>query len=150
MSIATLANPAVVTVAEETDLVVAAQRMREKHVGLLVVTRRVSGGGEEPVGIVTDRDIVVGVVAREADARALRVGDVMSHAPITVGRATGIAETLARMRETGLRRMPVVDEAGRLVGLVAMDDLVDYVARLLGDVAGAIRNEQRIERAVRA
>jgi CBS domain-containing protein len=60
-----------------------------------------------------------------------------------------VAEALQRMREMGLRRMPVADEAGRLVGLVAIDDLVDYLASLLGDVAGAIRNEQRIERSLR-
>lgn len=148
MSIAAIANPTVVTVGSESDLVVAARLMREKHVGLLVVTRPVAGG-EEPVGIVTDRDIVIAVVAEAADPGALRVGDVMSRGAVTVPRDAAVADALRRMRETGLRRLPVVDAAGRLADLVAVDDLLDYVAGLLGDLVGAIRNEQRIERSSR-
>lgn len=149
MSIAALARHDVVTIAEDDDLVVAAQRMRERHVGLIVVTRPLAAEGEQPVGVLTDRDIVVAVVAREADPRALRVGDVMTQGPVTVGHSASIDETLHKMRETGVRRLPVVDASGRLAGLVSLDDIVDHVAALLLNVAGAIRNEQRIERAVR-
>jgi CBS domain-containing protein len=149
MSISALARRDVVSVAEDADLVAAARAMRERHVGMLVVTRPLGAGGEEPIGIVTDRDIVVAVIAREADPRELRVGDVMTPGAITVSQGASIDEALHRMRETGVRRLPVVDGSGRLAGLVSVDDIVDHVAGMLLNVAGAIRNEQRIERTSR-
>lgn len=148
MSIAALARTTVVTITEESDLVAAARVMRENHVGLLVVTGSAGDAGK-PIGVLTDRDVVIAVVARESDARQLRVGDVMTRAPLTIARTASVGEALQRMREMGLRRMPVTDAAGRLVGLVTLDDLIDHLAGLLADVAGAIRNEQRVERTVR-
>jgi CBS domain-containing protein len=142
-------SPAV-TIGEDADLVEAARRMRERHVGLLVVARPRQDIGDEPIGVLTDRDLVVAVVAGEADARVLRVADVMTANPAVVGDWASVEDTLRRMRELGLRRMPVVEASGRLVGLVSIDDILDRVAGTLLDVAGAIRNEQRIERQARS
>lgn len=134
----------VVTVKPSDDLIAAAHAMREKHVGYLVVAEHV-----RVVGVLTDRDIVVAVLAQEVDARALKVGDVMTREPLLIEEEQSIEAVLCHMREAGVRRVPVVDRSGALSGVLSIDDVLERIAENLLNIAGSIRNEQRMERAVR-
>jgi len=119
----------VVTVRPHEELATAAWMMRERHVGCLVVVEPAGiMGGERPVGMLTDRDIVTQVIVQEADPRAVRVEDVMTRHPATVPATASIEDALQRMRDGHVRRLPVVDERGRLAGILALDDIFEYLA----------------------
>jgi len=124
--------------------------MREKHIGyLVVVDPEVVDQSLRPVGVLTDRDIVVSVVARETDPRALRVGDVMTQQPVTVGSAEPVERALREMRRIGVRRLPVVGQRGELIGVLSLDDVLEVLAGELQNIAGSIRNERAIEGSLR-
>jgi CBS domain-containing protein len=151
MNAGSVCKRGVVTVAPTDDLIAAAHVMREKHVGYLIVSEG-AGRGESSkriVGVLTDRDIVVAVLAQEVDARALKVGDVMTRDPLLIEEGQSIEAVLRHMREAGVRRVPVVDPSGGLSGVLSIDDVLERIAEQLIDIAGSIRNEQRMERAVR-
>ena len=119
----------VVTVRRHEELGTAAWMMRERNVGCLVVVEPAGiAGGERPVGTLTDRDIVTNVIVRQADPREVSVEDVMTRHPITVPTNAPIEDALQRMREARVRRVPVVDERGRLAGILALDDIFEYLA----------------------
>ena len=140
----------VVTVQRGDDLGIAARLMRENHVGFLVVVESDSqGGASRIVGVLTDRDLVVSVLARDLNARDFRVGDVMTAKPVTARERDSLAFALAEMRRLGVRRLPVVDDTGALTGVISLDDIVAQLARQLDDVAGSIRTEGRVEREMR-
>ncbi len=151
MNVGDLCNRNVVTALVSDSLTVAAQLMRAEHVGFLVVVEPAGDdGGLNVAGVLTDRDIVVAVVAREADPRSLKVADVMTRDPLVAKEGTSLESTLHFMNELGVRRVPVLGVAGRLVGVLALDDALRAIAQQLADIAGCIRNEQRVERCVRA
>jgi len=119
----------VVTVRRHEELGTAAWMMRERNVGCLVVVEPAGAmGGERPIGMLTDRDIVTNVIVRDADPRAVSVEDVMTRHPVTVWTTSSIDDALQRMREGRVRRVPVVDERGRLAGILALDDIFEYLA----------------------
>jgi CBS domain-containing protein len=126
-----------------------AARMREEHVGSVVVVDELDGR-RVPIGMLTDRDIVVGVLAR-TDRRvdAVTVGDVMTTEPVTAREEEDLADLLKRMRSAGVRRVPIVDDAKALVGIVALDDLVEYVAEQLSGLAQLLSREQSAEKRAR-
>ncbi len=139
----------IVVVAERASpLAAAARRMREQHVGCLLVVD-VTDAGRVVVGMLTDRDIVTAVVAEELDARTLRVEDVMTADVVTAQETSSFADLLATMRRKGLRRLPVVDARGLLVGVVTLDDLLEVVAGQMRTIVQAIESGQRREREVR-
>jgi CBS domain-containing protein len=120
--------------------------MREHHIGYLVVIEPdFAGATARPIGVLTDRDIVVAVVAREADPRKLTVGDVMTPNPVVLELGDTLAAAMAEMRRAGVRRLPVIDTEGELVGLLSLDDVLEVLAGELQNIAGAMRNERRIE-----
>lgn len=119
--------------------------MREQHVGDVVVTES-RPGGTVPVGILTDRDILIEVVARSVPLDSLAVKDVMSFDLLTVGEGDSEADALAAMRRKGVRRAPVVDARGALVGIVSVDDIIEVLAEQLGSIAALISREQQQER----
>jgi CBS domain-containing protein len=136
-----ICNREVVIVSRDTSLVEAARLMREHHVGSLVVVLE-SEGKRVPVGILTDRDIVVAVVAKELDARKLSVADAMSAGVFAVREQDGLTEVLRAMREHGVRRLPVVAASGALAGIVTIDDLLELVAEELGDFVRTVGRER--------
>src|SRR5215470_8843381 len=143
MNIGHLCRREVVSVDAAEDLVQAARLMRQHHVGMLVVVESSSANADLKVlGVLTDRDIVTAVIAKEADARGLKVGDVMTRNPLLACESGSVNATLRQMCEVGVRRVPVVGGRNELVGVLSLDDMLDDMAALLGDVAGAIRNEQ--------
>ncbi|MCI1192087.1 CBS domain-containing protein [Calidifontimicrobium sp. SYSU G02091] len=126
----------------------AAQLMRSHHVGCLVVTDD-TPAGRVPVGILTDRDIVTAVVAKDVDPRTLRVEDVMSADLVVVPEDASVIDLLRTMRSKGLRRLPVVDAQGLLAGLVTLDDLLGIIAEELRATVAAIEAEQARETRMR-
>jgi CBS domain-containing protein len=139
----------VITVSKECSLVDVACRMRDEHVGSVIVTDD-GPAARKPIGILTDRDIVVGVVAKALrHMDALVAGDVMSSSLVTAIEDEDLDAALARMRTFGIRRAPVIDGKGKLVGLLAFDDVVAHLAQEAGELARLIEHEQRDERTKR-
>jgi CBS domain-containing protein len=149
MNAGSVCKRGVITVAPTDDLIAAAHVMREKHVGYLIVSEALPAHSRRVVGVLTDRDIVVAVLAQEVDCRELKVGDVMTRDPLLIDEAQSIEAVLSHMREAGVRRVPVVDRSGALTGVLSIDDVLERIAEQLLNIAGSIRNEQRMERAVR-
>jgi len=137
----------VVTVSRNAPIIEAAKLMREHHVGALVVVDK--PGGNVPVGIVTDRDIVVEVVAAGVAANTVNVAEIIQRPLATVNEDASYAETVRLMAQHAVRRMPVVDAHGKLVGIVAVDDLMQQLAGPLLALAELAARERRYERETR-
>lgn len=147
-TIGELCNREVVIVTADTTITVAAKLMRHHHVGSIVVVDE-SGGARLPVGILTDRDIVIEICAMELDQNLLTVGDIMSRDLVTVREAEGVLETMEIMRYKGVRRLPVVGAEGQLTGIISVDDLLDVVAEELGELTKVLAREQAREATAR-
>lgn len=124
----------------------AARLMRTHHVGSLVVVEELSPDERVVVGILTDRDIALGVVAADRDPHGMRVGDVMSKDVLTAREQDSVLDLLTSMRRKGVRRMPVVGPRGTLIGIVALDDVLEVVAQEMQAVASAVGASQKHER----
>lgn len=144
MSVSSICTYNVATIRPKESVKDAAVRMREEHVGDLIVIEQ-RNGITVPVGILTDRDLVLGVLAKGVPLDAVTVGDVMTRGLLTVKEDNGISFTLREMRRVGVRRAPVVDNAGGLVGVVSIDDAIEHISAQLGDIADAMRFGQRTE-----
>ena len=116
---------------------IAARRMHDRNVGCLVVR----GACAEPLGILTDRDIAMRVVAEGRDPLETRVVDVMTRAPDTVQEKLPLEMALAKMRAGPFRRLPVVSKEGQLVGLISLDDILDLLAEEFREVGSLLRKE---------
>ncbi len=123
----------VVTASAQMTVEEAARAMRSRSVGALVV---VNAG--RPIGILTDRDIAIDVVAKGMDPDTVRVGDVMRKKPVTIREDLGILDAAKTFAKTGVRRLPVVSKSGMLIGVIAMDDLMLLLGNEMGYVAGAL------------
>jgi CBS domain-containing protein len=145
MPIGEICSRDVVFIAPGESVAQAARLMREHHIGSVVVVDR-TNAGLRPLGIVTDRDVAVGVVALGLDPEATPVEVAMHGSVAAVAEDTGVAEAVARMRSEGVRRLPVVDKSGRLVGLLAADDLIDLLAEEMSGLAGMLQRGVRRER----
>lgn len=148
MAIGEICSREVVFARRDESVAAAARLMRERHVGCLVVADE-ENGKRVPVGMLTDRDIAVTVVAPGLDAQAILVGDVMSAELLSVKEDAGIAETVELMRVRGIRRLPVTDGNGALIGLIAADDIVSLLAEEIAGIAGMISREEKRERTAR-
>lgn len=148
MTVDSICTRKVITVDRDIDITAAAGVMRDNHIGYLIVTNARSGGGA-PIGVITDRDIVIKVTAKDVDPHTVTVGDVMTPEPLTAADDDGISETLHRMRRLGVRRVPVVGPRGYVSGVLSIDDVVDHLVAQLSDVAGSIRNEEKFELTLR-
>jgi CBS domain-containing protein len=110
--------------------------MEKDGIGCLVVV-----DGKRPLGMVTDRDLVLHVLVEKRDARLVQVGEIAKRSPVWVPDTASLAEVTRAMRTHGVRRVPVVDDEGELVGIVAFDDLLRRVATETGDLAEALRRQ---------
>ncbi len=140
-----------VVIVRKTDTIVhAAQTMRNHHVGSVIVVEE-RGTVRTPVGIVTDRDLVVGVLANAPEhLGSLLIGDVLVDPLVTAREDELVHDVIGRMRAHGVRRLPVVDAHGGLVGVLSFDDLVDFIAEEMSDLATLLQREQRREQQARA
>ena len=148
MPIGEICNREVVIAEKSLAVTAAAQLMRTQHVGDLVVVEERSGH-KYPVGILTDRDIVVEVVAAGVNPDALKVSDIMGAEVATVRESEGLFEALRYMRDKGVRRMPVVDGAGGLVGILTLDDLLSLLAEEMMELAKLVSHERQREATAR-
>jgi CBS domain-containing protein len=146
---AAIASRIVVVANTNTPVLKVAQLMREHHVGALVVVDDAKDGSH-PVGIITDRDLVVEVLAKDFDYSSLRAGDIMTPDPVAARASAAIHETVERMQRAGVRRLPVVDDLGRLVGIVTFDDVIEFLAQEFTALATTLRQERRQEQRLRS
>lgn len=144
LNVGTVASRVVVVAESRTPVVRVAQLMRENHIGAVIVIED-AAPRNRPVGIVTDRDLVIEVLAMDVNYQTLTAGDVMTANPQTVRESDAVFDAAEAMRRSGVRRLPVVDAEDRLVGIVTFDDLVELLAQELGSLASTIRREQRAE-----
>ncbi|MCG2634913.1 MAG: CBS domain-containing protein [Gammaproteobacteria bacterium] len=148
MSAGAISNREVVIAEPRTGVVEAARRTRERHVDCLVVCEP-AGSANRPVGIVTDRDLVLEVLAENLDPAAVTLGDLSGQQLVTAHEADGIWETILRMRTLGLHRMPVVDDTGGLSGLLTLDDLLELLADELNQLASVTAGSMKKEKQTR-
>ena len=144
MPVSEICNREVVVVQRDDTALEAAKLMRQHHVGdVLVVEDR--NGVRVPVGIVTDRDLIIEIVAPELDGSVITVGDIMAQELVTVKGSTGIFEAIQYMRQKAVRRLPIVNESGGLIGILTLDDLLELLSEELLEIAKLVRNEQQKE-----
>jgi CBS domain-containing protein len=134
MSISEFCVRDVVCTTRTATIAKAAALMRQFHVGDVLVVDEVDGR-KLPVGIVTDRDIVIEVVAAGVDPRLLKVGDLLQRPIVTVTEDRSYGDTIRLMTVNGVRRMPVVDRNGDLVGIISVDDMLRQLAVPLAALA---------------
>ena len=140
MSLERICSKAVVTISPVATVLEAAKLMHSKHIGSLVVIDDV-----RPIGILTDRDIVLKVVASEKKPTETVVKDVMTTNPTMVNVNYDVLDAVRLMRNRGVRRLPVVDEHRHLLGIVTMDDVLTAFGAEVGDLAGAVQKEFNLE-----
>ena len=146
MTVGEVCNRDVVVAPKGEMIVDAARRMRTSHVGDLVVVEN-RDGRHVPIGIVTDRDIVICAVAGDPDhINYLLVGDVMTSGLMTATEHDSIEAALKKMHEHGIRRLPIVDAAGTLVGILTFDDILRYLTAQQSDLVAMVAREQQRER----
>jgi len=148
MSIARICQRELVTIDAGASLRDVAALMRAKHVGALVVTVE-AAGRRQALGVLTDRDLVIEILARDLDPADVKAGQLARHPLAVVPGTAGIAEAVAMMREAGVRRLLVTEEEDQLAGFVSADDLLEALAQEGGGLAVALRGPSPREGAER-
>jgi CBS domain-containing protein len=139
-----ICNREVVVIDTDSSIVEAAQVMREYHVGDVVVVSE-KYGKQFPIGILTDRDIALEIVARGTDPEAVRVGDAMSFELVTVDENDDLMHIIEIMRDRGVRRVPVVDADQVLIGILSVDDVLDLISEIFIDIVHLVDRQRRRE-----
>ena len=148
MAIGEICNRDVLFARREDTVKTAARLMREFHIGSVVVIDE-TNGSRQPVGIVTDRDITVAVVALGLDPEVIQVGDIMATELVAAAEDTGVAEAVEIMRLKGIRRLAVRDASGSLVGIVTADDVLVLLAEEMSALASMVEREYKREAGLR-
>jgi|GEM_PF-112529 len=138
MTVGRYCKRAVISISANVKVAAAARRMLDEHVRFLVVYEE-ADDMRRPVGVLTDRDIVLQMAVREAISNAVTVADVMTRQPMVANEEDDVCELMQAMRLSGIHRVPVVDARGALSGILALDDVI---TELRCDVSGSIKNEQ--------
>lgn len=137
----------VVSVAREAAIRDAARLMRENHVGDVVVV----DAERRPLGIVTDRDLVIEVLAREVEPESICAGDLVAADRLHVARLKDpVLSALETMSDKGVHRLPVVDAAGELAGIVSSDEMLALLSRYLEAMSDLSRRGRSREARLRA
>jgi CBS domain-containing protein len=147
MSVGKYCNREVIVISQDASVFEAAQLMRKHHVGDVVVVQR-QGEQNVPIGIITDRDLTIEILAEEIAPDAVTVKDIMSPL-ITVSEKEDLWETLQHMRHQGIRRMPIVNTTGGLIGILTADDVLELLTEGLTDLVKLIKNEITQEKRTR-
>ncbi|QDT28561.1 Hypoxic response protein 1 [Gimesia panareensis] len=122
---------------ENESVQVAAERMNSRNVGTLIVLDEES----HPIGMITDRDLALRVVGKGRDAIETTVESVMTRFPFNVNEETSIEDALTKMRSGGFRRLPVVDQDGKLAGVLTLDDILELLCEEFTEIGKIIRKE---------
>jgi CBS domain-containing protein len=148
MPISECCNVGAVCCDAETPIPEVAALMRKNHVGDVVVIEK-RNDDRVPIGIITDRDIVIETIALQLDVKLFTASDFMSTPVVTVREDEDFVETLRLMRKHKIRRIPVVTHAGTLFGVVTTDDIINLLAMELSLLTGAIVEQPIKERDLR-
>jgi len=148
MTLKTICNREVLIAEKHNTILDVAKLMRDYHAGSVVVIEE-RNGFRYPLGIVTDRDIVIEIIAKEVDINSITLEDIMYRDIILGKENDDVNEAIKTMRQKGIRRLPVVDNSGALIGIVTLDDLIDLFAEQLKDLAGLIGKQQNLEKKYR-
>jgi CBS domain-containing protein len=140
MKVETILTPDIVRIQRSASLDQAAALMRDRHVGALLVTED-RPYDDRPLGILTDRDLVIQAMAAGIAPQECSVGEIMTPAIATVPLAASLGEALAMMRSRGIRRLAVSRDDGSLAGIVSLDDIVDALGAELAGLSGILRSE---------
>lgn len=146
MKVIDMAVHDVATITKDKCITDCAAQMRNEHVGSLVVV----DANQTPIGMITDRDIAIEVVARRLDPKTLTVCEVMTAPVVTAKLDESMVVALARMREFGIRRLPIVDNDGALVGVISNSNLVEELSSLLDGLVRNIHSSKTREVALRS
>lgn len=149
MNVGEACTRSVVYMGEKESALEAARLMRRFHVGDVVIVRQ-NNGARLPVGIVTDRDLALEILALEVDPGTVAVGDMVTTTPlVTAHEAEDLDTVLDRMRDHGVRRLPIVDSTGLLVGILSADDTLELLTEGLNDLVQLVTHQRRREEHVR-
>lgn len=140
MSAGEYCNRDVIVIDKTESVREAIYLMRKHHVGDVVVVET-KENSSTPLGILTDRDIVIEILAEDVDLDAINVGDVMSYQLVTVYEDAKLLDAIKQMRIKGVRRLPVVNEKGELQGILSADDILELVVEQLSDLVSLVANE---------
>ncbi len=136
MTVYTVCQTSVLSVKPDATVQFVAELMRDKNIGCVVVTEN-----HKPVGIITDRDIALRAASLCGEPEMALIDSIMTRDIRTIRKDTGVFDAIQEMKSTGVRRMPIVDNSGRLVGLLTVDDLIRLLAREMADIARIIGKE---------
>ena len=145
MNVGEVCNREVIIIKSNDSILEAAKLMRKYHAGDVVVVED-RDDKRFPIGILTDRDIVIEILAKDLAPDTISIGDAMNFELLTALEEDGIMDTVKRMREKGVRRIPVVNQEGSLEGILRVDDMIDLLAEQMNDLVGLISHEQWHER----
>lgn len=145
MPVGEICNREVVIVNKKESITEMAKLMRNHHVGDVVVVEE-KDGRVVPVGIITDRDIVIELIAKEVPLDSVFAEDVMSSDLVSIQENQGIWDSIQCMRGKGIRRIVVTGEKGNLIGILSSDDLIDLLSSELSDVVKTFIREQTKEK----
>ena len=148
MAVGDVCSRDVVIVFRKDTVADACRLMRERHIGSLVVVD--DGRRNAPIGMFTDRDVAIGVVALGLDPETTLVEAAMRPGVATISQNDAVHDAVALMRDQGVRRLPVVDASGRLAGVLAADDLLDLLAGEISDLAVMVSRGMTREQRERA
>lgn len=144
MPVGALCNREVAVTGTSTSIAMAARLMRQRHVGDLVI---VSEDEERrPQGLLTDRDLVLEILAEGVDPDAVTVADVMTRDLQTIDEDADFWDAVHHMRRHGVRRLPVVNAAGGLEGILTLDDALELISEALSDLVALISRESEREK----
>lgn len=147
MSVQAICQKDVVTVERHSPLIEVSQQMQKHHVGSVVVTENFEGK-KIPCGIITDRDIAL-ALGSSGKPQDLPVEQIMQSHPITVSKSEGLFQTIKKMRDYGIKRLPVVEDDGSLFGVISADDLLTLMAEEIGHLAKICEAQVSNEKGVR-
>ena len=148
MRIGEICTRSVVTCGRDTSALELAHLMRDHHVGDVIVVDE-HEGKSTPVGVVTDRDLVVEVVAKSVNPDLLRAGDLITNDLVTAFECELVYDAIWHMRSKCIRRLPVVDANNHLLGVLTADDVTEFLAEELTEVARIARRQIKLEQATR-
>ena len=134
MHIGEICTRSVVTCRRDASVLELAQLMRDHHVGDVIVVDE-HAGVVTPVGVVTDRDLVIEVMAKGVSPDSLRAEDLIAVEIVTAFESELMYDAIWHMRGKGIRRLPVVDAHNHLVGVLTTDDVTRFLAEQLSDLA---------------
>ncbi|KTC87070.1 CBS domain-containing protein [Legionella brunensis] len=144
MRVGEFCNRGVVMIYADESVKVAAELMRSHHVGDVVLVEK-KQGKPFPVGIISDRDLVVEVMVPGLAPETLAARDIVTRSLLMAHEEDSLFDALDLMREKGIRRLPVVDADSALIGIITLDDITDLLAEMLGNVARVFERQRELE-----